>query len=79
MPIGVFVDLLFIKPNMHKTKFIFFYKYSCDELCQLLMDLGWDFKVTFGANILKTIVAKDSLKFKYHISQSTLYANFVYN
>ena len=43
------------------------------------MDSGWDLKVTFGADVLKTIVARDSLKFRYHISRSTLYANFVYN
>ena len=79
MPIGVFVDLFFIGSNMHRTKTMFVYKHASDELCASLMDSGWDSKVTFGADVLKTIVARDSLKFRYHISRSTLYANFVYN
>lgn len=81
MPIGVFIDLFYVATNMRRTKMMFVYKEVTEELCASLMDRGWDTKITRirDAEFLKTIAARGSMSFRYHIPRSTLYANFVYN
>lgn len=80
MPIGVFVDLFSAaEDNMHRTPTMFFFRNLSDNLCSSLMDDGWDEKITYGADVIKTVVHRPSVTFKYHIGRSTLYVNFKYN
>jgi len=81
MPIGVFVDLFYIGNNMRRTNTMFVYDTVTEELCSSLMDKGWNTKITRirDMEFVKTTIAEGSLKFRYHISRATLYANFIYN
>jgi len=80
MPIGVFIDLFSAAwDNIHRTPTMFFFKNVSKDLCASLMDDGWDEKVTYGADVIKTVVHRPSITFKYHIGRSTLYVNFIYN
>lgn len=79
MPIGVLVDLFAVSMDMHRTATMFVFKRMTDKLCASLMDGGWDSKITIGVDTIKTTIHRASLSFRYHISRSTLYANFVYN
>lgn len=75
------MDLFYAGNNMRRTNTMFVYDILTKELCSSLMDKGWNTKITkmHDAEFIKTIVAEGSLKFRYHISRATLYANFVYN
>lgn len=79
MPICVFIDLFAAAHTFQRTPTMWIFKEVSDQLCQSLMDGGWDSKVTFGADVIKCMVAKPSLIFRFHIARSTLYARFVYN
>ena len=81
MPIGVFVDLFYIGDDMRRTNTMFVYDTVTEELCSSLMDKGWNTKITRirDMEFVKTTIAEGSLKFRYHISRATLYANFIYN
>jgi hypothetical protein len=79
MPIGIFVDLFAIVKDIHRTLTMWVFKHMTDDLCSSLMDGGWDSKITIGADIMKCIVKRASLVFKYHIAISTLYVQFFYN
>lgn len=80
LPIHVFIDLFaIVVADMQKTNTMFVFKYVKDELTNSLMDKGWESKITIGADVIKTTVDQASMKFRYHISRSTLYCNFVYN
>lgn len=37
------------------------------------------FKIYQSSYVIKTVLNQQSLRFRYHIGRSTLYANFVYN
>ena len=80
MPIGVFVDLFHVSTNMHRSNQMFIFKQVDEELCASLMDKGWNEKVTKlqAGDFVKTSIPLESMKFRYHISSSTLYANFFY-
>lgn len=80
LPIGVFVDIFHVAENrIQKTKVMWIIKDVDDDLCASMMDKGWDLKITKAADVIKTVVHQQSLRFRYHIGRSTLYANFVYN
>lgn len=64
MPIAVFIDLFSIGVDMHRTPTMFVYKHATAELCSSLMDGGWDTKITFGADVIKTTIEPSSLKFR---------------
>jgi len=59
---------------------MFIYKHVTKELYASLMDNGWDEKITRiqDKGFFKIIVPLGSLNFRYHISHSILYSNFVY-
>lgn len=61
LPFCVFVDLFYCATNMHKTAMRYVIKLQAsDDLYSFIMDKGWDDKVTIGADIVKTVVHKDS-------------------
>lgn len=43
------------------------------------MDDGWDVKHTTATDVIKCVVSKETVLFKYHIGRSTLYVTFQYN
>jgi len=50
-----------------------------DECFTSLMDDGWNVKHTVVANVIKCVVSKPTVIFKYHIGRSILYVTFEYN
>ena len=79
MPLDVFIDLFAAAKSSYRTTTMWIFKNVNEELCQSLMDGGWNTKITIGADIIKCTVHKEPLVFRYHIARSTLYATFVFN
>lgn len=51
--VGVFVDLFTVGIDMHRTVTMFVHKNVTDGLCALLVDGGWDCKITIGEDMMK--------------------------
>lgn len=77
MPIHVMVDL-FSSIAYRKTRLFFVFHNISEECFTSLMD-GWDVKYISSADIMKCVVSKATVIFKYHIARSTLYVTFEYN
>lgn len=79
MPIHVRVDLFSDSSNIHRTMTLSLFKDISEEFLSSLMDCGWDTKVTIGDDIIKCMVDRLSILFRFHIGRSILYCNFSYN
>ena len=42
------------------------------------MDVGWDEKWQVGRDIVKTVVSRGSIRFRFHVARQTLYMTFCY-
>jgi hypothetical protein len=78
LPIHVMVDL-FAPAEVYRTPSMFVFKQLNEESFSSLMDCGWDSKICVGMDIIKCIVDRSTVIFRYHIGRSTLYVNFQYN
>jgi len=78
MPIHVMVDL-FLSITFYRTPAFFVFHNISDACFTSLMDDGWDVKYNVAANVIKSVVSKQSVIFKYHIGRSILYVTFEYN
>ncbi len=78
LPVHVMVDL-FSGTTFHRTPTLFVFKNLDEDSFDSVMDKGWDSKVCLGADIIKCIIHRSTVIFRYHIGRSTLYANYQYN
>ena len=79
MPMHIMVDLFAnTADNIRWTTTLFFLKFSTDELLGNLMDQGWNTKYHIGEDIVKCIVIRPSIVFRYHVGRQTLYMIFHY-
>jgi len=78
MPIHVMVDL-FSSITFYRTPAFFVFRNISDAYFTSLMDEGWDVKYNATADVIKSVVSKQSVIFKYHIGRSILYVTFEYN
>ena len=80
MPLDVFIDLSAAARSRYRTTTMWIFKNVNDRrTLSISYGRGWNTKITIGADIIKCIVHKESLIFRYHIARSTLYATFVFN
>lgn len=78
MPIHVMVDLFAKADTMRRTATMYVFKDPSSELFASLMDCGWDEKWQRGQDIIKCIVSRDNMVFRYHVARQMLYATFSY-
>ena len=79
MPMHIMVDLFAnATDNIWRTTTLFVLKFPTDKLLGNLMDRGWDTKYHIGEDIVKCVVIKSSIVFRYHVGRQTLYTNFHY-
>ena len=64
--------------TFHRTPTLFVFKNFDEDGFDSVMDKGWDSKGCLGADIIKCIIHRPTVIFRYHIGQSTLYANYQY-
>lgn len=78
MPMHVMADLFAVADNMHCTATMYVFKAPSENLFRSLMDAGWDEKWLAGQDILKCVVSRGSVVFRYHTARQALYCNFQY-
>ena len=78
MPAHVMVDLFACADSIQKTRSMYIFNEPSEQLLCSLMDAGWDMKYEKGQDVLKCVVSRDSMKFRYHLGRQMLYANFQY-
>jgi hypothetical protein len=78
MPVHVMADLFGCAATVRRTPTMYVFNAPSTDLLNSLMDPGWDEKHQIGQDILKCVVSRDSMIFRYHLARQTLYANFQY-
>lgn len=72
------VDLFAVAKNVRRTATMYIFKSPSDEVLSSLMDAGWDEKFQAGQDVLKSVVSRGSMVFRYHLARQVLYLNFQY-
>lgn len=78
MPVHVMVDLFAVAENPRRTATMYVFKSPAEAILSSLMDVGWDEKFQAGQDVLKCVVSKPSMIFRYHLARQVLYLNFQY-
>jgi hypothetical protein len=78
LPIHVMVDMFHRADSIRRTATMFNFGSPSDILLKSLMDPGWEEKHHIGQDVIKCVVTKNSMRFRYHIGRQTLYGNFQY-
>ena len=78
MPVHMMVDLFACADSIRKTRSMYIFNEPSEQLLCSLMDARWDMKYEKGQDVLKCVVSRDSMKFRYHLDRQMLYANFQY-
>ena len=77
MPMHIMVDLFGnATKSIWRTTTLFVLKFPMDKLLGNLMDHGWNTKYHIGEDVVKCIVIRSSMVFKYHVGKQTLYTIF---
>lgn len=72
------VDLFAVAENIRRTATMYIFKSPSEAVLSSLMDVGWDEKFQVGQDVLKSVVCKASMVFRYHLARQVLYLNFQY-
>ena len=78
MSVHVMVDLFAVADNIRRTATMYIFKTPLATVLSSLMDVGWDEKFQTGQDVLKSMVSKASMVFRYHLARQVLYLNFQY-
>ena len=78
MPCHVMADLFACAESIRCTPTMYLFINPSTDLLSSLMDPGWDEKYQTGQDIIKCVVSRESLTFRYHLARQILYANFQY-
>lgn len=78
MPVHVMVDLFAVADNIRRTATMYVFKEPSNAVLASLMDVGWDEKFQAGQDVVKCVVSKASMVFRYHLARQVLYVNFQY-
>jgi hypothetical protein len=79
MPIHVMVDLFAIAgDNIRRTATLFIVQSPSEALLSSLMNPGWGEKFHLGQDVIKCVVNRPSIVFRYHVGRQTLYTRFQY-
>lgn len=73
MLVHVMVDLFACCDNMRKSRSMYIFTEPSEKLLCSLMDRGWEVKYEKGRDVLKCVVSRDSMKFRYHVGRQMLY------
>ena len=79
MPIHVMVDLFAVScDNIRRTPTLFVLQSPSEALLSSLMNPGWSEKFHIGQDVIKCVVNRSSIVFRYHVGRQTLYTRFQY-
>ena len=78
MPIHVRADVFGVANDIRRTRAMYIFSEPSETLLASLMDPGWDEKCQAGRDIIKTVVSRGSIKFRFHVARQTLYMTFCY-
>ena len=79
MPVHVMVDLFAIAcDSIRRTPTLFVLHSPSEALLSSLMNPGWAEKFHIGQDVIKCVVNKSSIVFRYHVGRQTLYTRFQY-
>ena len=78
LPVHIMADLFAVADSIRCTSAMFLFRSPSALLLASLMDSGWDEKWQSGQDIIKCVVNRGSVGFRYHLARHMLYMNFCY-
>lgn len=78
LPVHIMADLFAVADDIRRTPAMYVFRSPSAALLASLMDPGWDEKWQSGQDIIKCVVSRGSVRFRYHLARQVLYVNFCY-